>query len=49
MVKAAEATAKAMDVSSVVKVYPFTGTVGYWQSLGYLPDASTSRVLKKRL
>jgi hypothetical protein len=48
MVEPAEATAQAIAIS-IIKVYPLQEPVGFRKSLGYTPDESVSRVLKKEL
>jgi histone acetyltransferase (RNA polymerase elongator complex component) len=46
MVKAAEATAKALGMEKV-KILPRSSSVDFWLKLGYTPDSRMTRVLCK--
>jgi GNAT superfamily N-acetyltransferase len=48
LVQGIESTARAIGMSAIA-VYPLFDAVGFWESLGYLPDSNRSRVLQKRL
>jgi GNAT superfamily N-acetyltransferase len=48
MVHAAEDTARRIGASSI-KIWPLVSAVGFWESMGYRPDARMSRVLCKEL
>lgn len=48
IVQAIEATAREIGVHSI-KVYPLAKVVGFWNALGYKPDARIARVLHKEV
>jgi GNAT superfamily N-acetyltransferase len=48
LVQGVEDTARAIGMSAIA-VYPLIDAVGFWESLGYLPDSHRSRVLQKQL